>query len=352
MLGCPNGTLDLRTGKLREARREDFITKQISVPFDPAATCPRFREFLDWATQGDSDRVEFIQTFIGYALTGEVREEKMCVWFGDGDNGKSTLVMALFDLMGDYAGKVRSDLLVHAQGKEGAPSPDVAALRGKRLTIVSETEDGCSLSEARIKDIVSNEVIAARRLHRDPFTFRPTHKIILSTNHRPHVRGTDHGIWRRLAIVRFNATIEEERKIADFRERFLRPELPGILNWAIEGLMRWKRDGLAYPRPCARRLPNIAQRWIPSRNGSRRGPRRTRRRSRPVKTLHGDYVFWLGPPGRHVTPFGARRFSEELERKGSPLAKKDGARARRGLKLKPPDSFGSFGSTARLQVVR
>ena len=134
LLGCPNGTLDLRTGKLREARREDFITKQIGVAFDPAADVSLLsRKFLDWLTQVDRELAAFLQAFVGYGLTGEVCEEKMCGWFGDGDNGKSTLVMTLFDLLGDYAVKVRSDLLVHAQGKEGAPSPDVAALRGRRL---------------------------------------------------------------------------------------------------------------------------------------------------------------------------------------------------------------------------
>ncbi len=173
LLGCPNGTLDLRTGKLGAARREDFITKQIAVPFDRAATCSRWREFLDWAMQGDSDLVEFLQTFAGYALTGEVSEEKMCALVGDGANGKSTFLMALYELWGDYAGKARSDLLVNAQGKEGAPSPDVAALHGKRLVIVSETEDGCYLSEARIKDIVSNEIVTARRLSSRPVYVPP-----------------------------------------------------------------------------------------------------------------------------------------------------------------------------------
>ena len=173
LLGCPNGTLDLRTGKRREARREDYITKKIGAEFDPKADCRQWRGFLDWATQGDVELAAFLRMLAGYALTGEVREEVMCALVGDGANGKSTFLMTLFDLLGDYAAKARSDLLVHAQGKEGAPSPDVAALQGKRLVIVSETEDGCSLSEARIKDIVSNEVIAARRLHRDPFTFRP-----------------------------------------------------------------------------------------------------------------------------------------------------------------------------------
>ena len=248
-----------------------------------------------------------------------------------------------FDLMGDYAVKVRSDLLVHAQGKEGAPSPDVAALRGRRLAIVSETEDGCSLSEARIKDIVSNEVIAARRLHRDPFTFRPTHKIILSTNHRPHVRGTDHGIWRRLAIVRFNATITEEAKVADFRERFLRPELPGILNWAVEGLMRWKRDGLRLPASVRattaeyRSEMDTVGQWIEER--AEKDPEAESTRQNPTWRLcflvRAARAARAAVRGAKIQR-GAR--TEGLRR----LQIDDGARARRGLKLKPPNSLGSF----------
>jgi putative DNA primase/helicase len=349
LLGCPNGTLDLRTGELREAGRQDYITKQISMPFDSAADCSQWRQFLDWAMEGDSEKTGFLQALAGYALTGEVREEKMCVFVGDGANGKSTFLMTLHDLFGDYAGKVRSDLLVHAQGKEGAPSPDIAALHGKRFVIASETEDGCSLSEARIKDIVSNEVVAARRLHRDPFTFRPTHKIILETNHPPHVRGTDHGIWRRLAIVRFNATIEEDRKVADFRERVLRPESAGILNWAVEGLTRWKRDGLRLPASVReataehRAAMDTVGQWIEER--TERDPSSIV----PVSSLHNDYVSYLGP---HVRPFGPRRFSEELERKGYAADKlTGGVRARRGLKLKPlGPPIG--GAATRLAVVR
>src|SRR5277367_4061029 len=319
------------------------MAPDIGVAFDPAATCTRFREFLDWATHGDGELAEFLQMLAGYALTGEVREEVICALVGDGANGKSTFVMTLRELLGDYAAKARSDLLVHAQGKEGAPSPDVAALQGKRLIIVSETEDGCSLSEARIKDIDSNEIIAARRLHRNPFTFRPTHKIILSTNYRPHVRGTDEGIWRRLAIVRFNATKAEDAKISDFRERVLQPELPGVLNWAVEGLTKWKRDGLRLPKAVRAataeyrsEMDTVAQ-WIEERAEKDPGA------IVHVNILHTDYVNYLGP---HVHAFGPRRFSEELERKGYPASKKDGARARRGLKLKP------FGSTAYLQAVR
>jgi putative DNA primase/helicase len=268
----------------------------------------------------------------------------MCVLVGDGANGKSTVVMTLRELLSDYSVKANSDLLVHAQGKEGAPSPDVAGLQGKRLAIVSETEDGCSLSEARIKDVVSNEDIAACRKYRDPFTFRQTHKIILSTNHRPHVKGTETGIWRRLAIVRFNATVTEGQKVADFRERLLRPELPGILNWAVEGLLRWRAEGLRLPASVRAAtaeyrsdMDSVAQ-WIEERTVG--DPNAVV----SVRALHEDYVNWLGRSG---LPFGSRRFSEELERKGYAASKlTGGARARRGLGLKP------LGTMSRFAVVR
>ena len=340
LLGCPNGTLDLRTGKLREARREDFITKQISVAFDPAAECPRWRQFLDWATQGDGELAAFIQTFAGYALTGETNEEIMCVWFGDGANGKTTLGMMLYDLLGDYAGKARSDLLVHAQGKEGAASPDAAALQGKQFVIVSETEHNCSLSETQIKELTSNEPITACKKYCEPSTFRPTHKFILWTNHPPHVRGTDHGIWRRLAITRFGATITEEAKITNFREKMLQPELPGILNWVLEGLARWRRDGLRLPRSVRaankeyrEEMDTVAE-WIEEKTKANPASVIS------IKRLHSDYTFYLNPNGSArpaVWPLGRRQFTNQLEAKGYPMAKtKEGERGRKGGKMQPP----------------
>jgi putative DNA primase/helicase len=334
LLGCPNGTLDLRTGQLREARREDFITKQIGVAFDPTAKCPEFIKFLGWAMDGDSTKIKFIQTFIGYCLTGDVSEEIMCVFYGDGDNGKSTTTMLLYDLLGDYAGKAQSDLLVHAQGKEGSASPDLAKLLGLRLVIVSETEDGCLLSEGQVKYSTSNVVITARKLHKDPFTFPPTHKILLETNYRPRVRGTDDGIWRRLALAAFMQKIAEADKVTDFRERVLKPELSGILNFALEGLARWKCDGLRQPEVMRNAVAeyrsqndDVAQ-WIEE---------RTVRDPESVvltRQLHDDYVNWLGPQDRDRA-FKSPRFAEELERKGFHAERgKTGARARRGIRLK------------------
>ena len=268
-----------------------------------------------------------------YVLTGEVREEVLCALVGGGANGKSTFLMTLCDLMGDYAGKARSDLLVSEQGAKGAASPDVAALQGKRLVVVNETEDGCLLSEARVKDIVSNEPIAARRLYRDPFMFRPTHKTILATNHRSRVRGTDNGIWRRLALVPFNATVEEADKVPDFRERILKPELQGILNWAVRGCSNYVRDGLRQPSSVRQataayraEMDTVSQ-WIDER--TERDPTA----ATPLAALFVDYSTWA--ESERTPHLGKRRFGDELERQGfvADRATK-GGRVRRGLKLK------------------
>jgi putative DNA primase/helicase len=342
LLGCPNGTLDLKTGKLREARREDFITKQIGVAFDPAAECPEWLRFLDRVMQGDRESVAFLQRLAGYVLTGVVREEVLPVFIGDGSNGKTTWTATLLDLMGDYGGKAQSDLLVHAQGKEGAPSPDVAALQGKRLVVVSETEDGGRLSEARVKDIVSNERIPACRKYGHPFEFTPTHKLILTTNHPPRVDGTDHGIWRRLAPVKFGATIGEGEKDPKFRETFLVPELPGILNWAVRGCLAWQRGELRLPASVKAAaaeyrsdMDQVAQ-WIEERTEIDLGA------VQPAACLHSDFVDWSGPHGR---PLGKKRFGQELDRKGfAKVNLTGGVRGRRGLRLK------ASGLTQRLRV--
>ena len=108
------------------------------------------------------------------------------------------------------------------------------------LSSCSETDEGCGIAEAQLKEITSNEPITARKLHRDPFTFMPSHKTLLMTNHRPFVKGSDDGIWRRLNIIDFNAKIADDDKDPHFRENKLRPELPGILAWVMRGCIIWR----------------------------------------------------------------------------------------------------------------
>jgi putative DNA primase/helicase len=333
LLGCRNGTLDLRTGELREARRDDFITKSVAVAYDEAAQCPNWSSFLRFVAAGDAETIEHLQRFGGYALTGSVEEEKLFPFFGDGKNGKTTLVMTLMAMMGDYAGKARKDLLMHSQGQKGAASPDVAALVGKRLVVVSETDAECTLAEAQVKEITSNEEIAARRNYGDPFTFMPTHKTVLMTNHRPLVKGTDDGIWRRLNIVSFKAKVADAEADPMFREKRLVPELPGILRWAVEGALKWLRDGLkpsAAVRQAAaayRAEMDIVGQWI-----EERCEPNARATDFTVGALaYGDYERWAKSEG--LPPLGRRKFGQELRSRGF-LQAESGDRRFRGLKLR------------------
>jgi putative DNA primase/helicase len=332
LLGCSNGTLHLRTGKLRSPARGDFITKSTGITYDPEAECRCCLETIEWVTGRDCDTIDHLQRCAGYMLTGRVIEEKLFAFFGGGANGKTTVAMTMLDAMGDYAGKARKDLLLESQCKQGAASPDVAALHGRRLVVISETDRGCALAEAQVKEITSNEPIAARKLHRDPFTFRPSHKILLLTNYRPFITGSDEGIWRRLNIVEFNASLPEKDRYQDFRESKLRPELKGILAWMVRGCLRWQRDGLK-PSAAVRQaisayrfeMDFVAQ-WLDDRCES------DAQATTPRAAAYDDYQDWA--EREHFPTIGNRRFVEELRSRGFLAAKSGGVRLFKGLKLK------------------
>lgn len=334
LLGCEGVTMDLRgkSPKWHLPRREDFITKSTGITPDPKADCPNWKALLDLVCDGDAATIEHLQRIAGYLLTGLVIEEVLFALFGGGRNGKTTVVMTLFEILGEYAARASSSLLLEPQGQKGAASPDVAALHGKRLAVVSETDDQCTLAEAQVKAITSNEPIAARALYRDPFAFTPTHKTVLMTNYRPFIKGTDEGIWRRLNIIGFERQIPAGAEIKDFRETRLRPELPAILAWAIRGCMLWRRDGLK-PSPAVKAatagyrsdMDFVAQ-WL----AERTVPDQQARISRSA--AYGDYEDWARAERAPI--LGNRRFGEELNARGYATTRTHGSRLLNGLKLK------------------
>ena len=153
LLGCDDVTVDLRARKSYFPMREDFITKSTGIVPDRNGACSNWLATLAWAMEGDAETIEHLQRIAGYMLTGSVSEEKLFAFFGGGANGKTTIAMTLFDALGDYAAKGRRDLLLQSQGERGAASPDVAALHGNRLVVVSETDEGCAIAEAQLKEI-------------------------------------------------------------------------------------------------------------------------------------------------------------------------------------------------------
>jgi putative DNA primase/helicase len=257
MLGVENGVIDLTTGVFRPAERGDYITKRCNVAFDPLARCPNWDAFLrrifekpvapDQPTTSDKKLIAYIRRACGYTLTGLTDEEVMFILWGMGSNGKSTLRETLFVLMGDYAMGADASLLIADKKQKGGATPDVARMHGMRLVTVNETQEGDQLSESRIKFITSHDTTTARFLYENPFDFTPTHKTWLTTNPKPIIKGTDLGIWRRVEMWPFLITIPKEERDRYFRQKWLMPELPGILNWALRGLRKYHALGLKPP---------------------------------------------------------------------------------------------------------
>ncbi len=244
LLNCLNGTLELRTGTLREHRREDLLTKCCPVEYDAEATCPRWIAFLSDVMAGNQALMDYLQRAVGYSLTGSVEEQCLFFLYGTGQNGKSTFLGVLQAMLGDYAMQAIPELLI-VRGNEQHPT-ERADLFGKRLVTTIEVESGKRLAEALVKQLTGGDRIRARRMREDFWEFEPTHKIWLAANHKPVIRGQDHAIWRRIRLIPFTVKIPDEKKDPTLFDK-LKGELPGVLAWAVRGCQEWQRIGLAEP---------------------------------------------------------------------------------------------------------
>lgn len=244
LFGVANGVINLKTGALRESRREDLITKRALVAYDSNAHAPLFLAFLDRIMGGNQALIGFIHRAVGYSLTGLTDEQCLFFLHGSGQNGKSTLLTAIKELLGDYAMQCPAETLMVKQG--GSIPNDIARLRGARMVATSETEDGRRFAETMIKQLTGQDTIAARFLFAEYFEFIPNFKIWLAANHKPVIRGDDYAIWRRIRLIPFAVTIPPEEKDGKLPEK-LRAEYPGILAWAVQGCLEWQQQGLNPP---------------------------------------------------------------------------------------------------------
>jgi putative DNA primase/helicase len=243
-LNFSNGTLDLRTGELRAHDPADLCTKMIPFDFDAHAKCPLFKRFLHQIFDNNASLIGFVQRAFGYSLTGSTEEQVIFVFYGSGANGKSTLLETVRAGLGEYACTADSSLLL-AKTHDGVRN-DVARLAGTRLVSTGETEAGRYLAESLVKSLTGGDRVAARFLYSEFFEFDAHFKIVLATNHKPTIRGTDNAIWRRVRLVPFSITIPEKEQDKSLPQK-LRRELPGILAWAVRGCLKWLQQGLGQP---------------------------------------------------------------------------------------------------------
>jgi putative DNA primase/helicase len=244
LFNTPGGTVDLRTGELREARRVDGITKCSTVT--PGGACGLWLRCLERWTGGDVALVGFLQRLMGYTLTGLVVEEIFAFFYGTGGNGKGSFLNLFTAALGDYAAV--APIETFTESKTERHPTDLAMLRGARLVVSQETSGGKRWDETRIKALTGSDPVSARFMRGDFFTYTPQFKLVVAGNNKPGLRNVDEAIRRRFRLVPFVVTItpEEREALPDLKAR-LALEAPGVLAWAIQGCLEWQQSGLQAP---------------------------------------------------------------------------------------------------------
>lgn len=245
LLNLANGTLDLRTAELRSHAKDDLITQISDVEWDDCARAPTWEAFVHGAMGGKLELVLYLQRLVGYSLTALTTEHLLAFFYGGGSNGKSTFVQTIRTLLGEYACMAPRELLFERKGT-GEHATELARLYGKRMVACSEIGEHTVLDEAKVKDLTGGDAISARRMREDYWDFRPTHTLFISGNHKPTVRGDDHGIWRRIRLVPWTVQVVGDAIDKELPDK-LRRELPGILRWCAQGCLEWQRIGLQEP---------------------------------------------------------------------------------------------------------
>lgn len=244
LINCLNGTYDLLGNNFYDFKSSDMITKTTYVKYKLEAICHTWDKFIDEIFLGNEELKRFFMRAVGYSMTGSNKEQSMFILYGHGRNGKGSVIQTLANILGDYGmGCPSSTLLV----KSGNVIPnDVARLKGSRFVMASETNQNVTLDEALIKQITGGDRVTARFLNKEFFDFTPTFKIFFATNHKPNIRGTDTGIWRRIKMIPFELNISENMEDTMLGEK-LSKEKEGIFIRMIEGYKDWADKGLSTP---------------------------------------------------------------------------------------------------------
>jgi len=331
LLNVCNGTVDLRTGILNPHNKTDFFTRMLDVNFDSSATCPGFDDFMKSITGNDPELIEYHQKAFGYALTGDTDEQIYFILTGDGSNGKSTLLNVFSELMGHYAGNIDFNALCDLKFQSSKEN-QIAQTEGKRFVTSIEVDSRKNLDQTLINKITGGDEVSGKLLYKDSIRFTPKFKLFIACNHLPKISVNNLATWRRIRVIPFNYTFEGKNRINKLKRKLVR-ELPGILNWAVQGCLKWQKDGLESSQSVKDAIKNYQQNSDPVAkflaeccvsNAT----------SEIIKTsyLHKAYIQWCESNGHN--PDGPKKFTADLISKGYRKNKVKSAEHWIGLQLK------------------
>lgn len=232
LLNTPDGTIDLKTGNLNQHCSSDYLTKMTACPVDQKGK-ELWEDAVNKIFCNDKELINYVQQIVGLSAIGKVFVEALVIAYGDGSNGKSTFWNTISRVLGDYSGVISADVLT--VGCKRNPKPEMAELKGKRLVIAAELEEGVRLNTSIMKQLSSTDEVSAEKKYKDPFKFIPTYTVILYTNHLPKVGATDDGTWRRLIVIPFNAKMTGKSDIKNYADYLVENAGGAVLSWIIEG---------------------------------------------------------------------------------------------------------------------
>ena len=348
-LNCTNGTVDLRTGTLRPARRQDLISKTTGIAFDPDAKCPRWEAFIMWAMLDRVELVTYVQRALGMSLCGNVSERIVLFLHGSGDNGKTLTLKTTSYMAGDYGQRMSSKTLEAAKYASGGggPSEDIAVLKGARFVYASEIEEGVKLATALLKDLTGDEgALRARHLYKGSFEFVPEFTPWIGANHKMIIPSDDQAIWNRLRLVPFDAVIADEDKDKFLFDKF-KAEAQGVLAWHVHGCVEWHEHGLNDPPAVMEATAQYRNdmdtfgeflEYIESYQGAQLAPR----------SLRTAYNIWA-EDAENAMPMSQRIFKAHMQARGWGQGKDDDGR--RWVRPAVKVTRTNWGELARLSAL-
>jgi P4 family phage/plasmid primase-like protien len=334
LFNAARSTIDLATCEERPPDRADYITKQAGTWVAQTGTPhPLWTGFLDRVTNADEHLIGFLQRLAGYCLTGLTREHMLAFLYGPGANGKGVFVNTTARIMGAYA--ISAPMEMFLASKLDRHPTEIARLKGARLVVAQETTKGRRWDETKLKNLTSSDPLSGHFMRQDYFDFYPTHKLLITGNHKPSLSSINEAIRRRLLLVPFTVEIPPEERDPDFAAKLV-PEHPAILRWMVDGCLEWQRDGLNVPG-CVREASDAyfadqdtLQQWIDDWIDAR-----DPRAFTPTRQLFGSWKGWAEQ--RNMQAGTERAFAQSLAEKGYHPHRTPSARGFNGIRLKPHD---------------